>query len=42
MTDQYLGRLCFFRKGRTLGGFTGVAEGTDAVAAGAKLAAAVK
>ncbi len=40
--DQYLGRLCFFRKGRTIGGFTGVAEGTDAVAVAAGLAAGVR
>ncbi len=41
-TDKYLGRLCFFRKGRYIGGFTGFKEGEDAVAAAAKLAANIK
>jgi len=41
-TDKYLGRLCFFRKGRMIGGFTGLAAGADAVALTAKLAAGVK
>jgi len=40
--DKYLGRLCFFRKGRTIGGFAGLAEGADAVALSAKLADSVK
>jgi hypothetical protein len=41
-TDKYLGRLCFFRKGSIIGGFTGLAEGTDAVAVSKKLAERVK
>jgi hypothetical protein len=41
-TDQYLGRLCFFRKGRIIGGYSGLAEGADAAALAAKLAAGVK
>ena len=41
-TDKYLGRLCFFRKGRTIGGFTGLAVGADGVAIAAKLAEGVK
>jgi hypothetical protein len=40
--DKYLGRLCFFRKGRYVGGFSGFKDGEDAVAAAAKLAANVK
>jgi len=40
--DKYLGRLCFFRKGRTIGGFTGLAEDADVVAVAAKLAERVK
>ena len=41
-TDKYLGRLCFFRKGRMIGGFTGLAAGADAVALTAKLAESVR
>jgi hypothetical protein len=41
-SDKYLGRLCFFRKGRYIGGYTGLAEGVDAVAVSANLAARVK
>jgi hypothetical protein len=37
--DRYLGRLCFFRKGRYIAGFAGLAEGRDAAALGAALAA---
>ena len=37
-TDRYLGRLCFFRKGRYIAGFAGLAEGQDAIALGAVLA----
>jgi hypothetical protein len=40
-TDRYLGRLCFFRKGRYVAGFAGLAEGQDAVALGAALAARI-
>jgi hypothetical protein len=39
--DKYLGRLCFFRKGRYVGGFAGLAEGQDALALGIALAARV-
>jgi hypothetical protein len=41
-TDKYLGRLCIFRKGRTIGGFTGLAAGADAVATAGRLAERVK
>jgi hypothetical protein len=41
-TDKYLGRLCFFRKGRHIGGFAGLAEGQDAQALSAALAARIK
>jgi hypothetical protein len=40
--DKYLGRLCFFRKGRMIGGLTGLAQGADAVVLTAKLASSVK
>jgi hypothetical protein len=40
--DQYLGRLCFFRKGRYLGGYANVAEGQDPVALAAALSNAVR
>jgi hypothetical protein len=40
--DKYLGRLCMFRKGRYIGGFTGLKEGADVVAVTSKLAANVK
>jgi hypothetical protein len=40
--DRYLGRLCMFRKGRYIGGFTGLKEGEDAVAVTSKLAEKVK
>jgi hypothetical protein len=39
--DRYLGRLCFFRKGRYVGGYSGLAEGQDAAALGAALAARI-
>jgi hypothetical protein len=29
--DKYLGRLCFFRKGKYIGGYANVAEGQDPV-----------
>jgi hypothetical protein len=37
--DKYLGRLCFFRKGKYLGGFVGLPEGADAAALASGLAA---
>ena len=39
ITDKYLGRLCFFRKGRYVAGFANVTESTDPVAAAKALAA---
>jgi len=39
LTDKYLGRLCFFRKGAYLGGWANVAEGQDPLALSAALAA---
>jgi hypothetical protein len=38
-TDRYLGRLCFFRKGRYIAGYAGLAEGQDALALSAALVA---
>jgi hypothetical protein len=38
VADKYLGRLCFFRKGRYLGGYANVAEGSDPVELAAALA----
>ncbi len=40
-SDQYLGRLCIFRKGRFIGGYANVPEGQDPVALAAALAARV-
>lgn len=40
--DQYLGKLCFFRKGRYIGGYANVAAGSDPVALAKALAAALK
>jgi hypothetical protein len=40
-TDRYLGRLCFFRKGRYIAGFAGLAEGQPAVALSVALAARI-
>ena len=37
--DKYLGRLCFFRKGRYIGGYANVADGQDPVALSVALAA---
>ena len=37
-TDQYLGRLCIFRKGRYVAGYGNLAEGQDGVALAAALA----
>jgi hypothetical protein len=39
VTDRYLGRLCFFRKGRYLGGYANVADGMDPLALATALAA---
>ena len=41
VTDQYLGRLCFFRKGRYIAGFAGLAEGQLAVPPSEALAARI-
>lgn len=40
--EKYLGRLCVFRKGRTIGGFTGLAADAEPVAVTATLAERVK
>ncbi len=40
-TDKYLGRMCFFRKGRYVAGFANVTEGTDPVAAAQTLASKI-
>ena len=40
--DQYLGRLCFFRKGRYLGGYANVAAGQDPVALARALAQGIR
>ncbi len=40
-TDRYLGRLCFFRKGRYVGGFANVTEPTDPVEAARALASRI-
>lgn len=40
--DRYLGKLCVFRKGRFVGGYTNVADGQDAVALASALAARVR
>jgi hypothetical protein len=37
----YLGRLCFFRKGRYIGGYANLAEGQDALAPASALAARI-
>ncbi len=41
-TDQYLGRLCIFRKGSNVGGYAITAEGVDPVALATSLAAAIR
>lgn len=41
VADKYLGRLCFFRKGQYLAGYSGVAEGMDPVALSTALAARI-
>jgi hypothetical protein len=38
-TDEYLGRICIFRKGRIVGGYGKVADGQDATALAGALAA---
>ncbi len=38
-TDQYLGRICIFRKGRFVAGYANVADGQDAAALATALAA---
>ena len=38
VTDQYLGRICIFRKGQYLGGYSNLPEGQDAVALATALA----
>lgn len=42
VSDKYLGRLCFFRKGRYVGGYANVAEGQDPAALATALAARLK
>jgi len=42
VTDQYLGRLCFFRKGRYLGGYANVTEGQDPVGLAEVLSASIR
>ena len=37
-SDRFLGRLCFFRKGRYVGGFANLKEGEDAAALARRLA----
>jgi len=39
LTDQYLGRICIFRKGRFIGGYANVADGQDPVSLATALAA---
>ncbi len=39
VNDKYLGRLCFFRKGKYIGGYANVAEGQDPVTLAKALAA---
>jgi hypothetical protein len=39
VNDKYLGRLCFFRKGKYIGGYANVAEGQDPLALAKALAA---
>lgn len=40
--DKYLGKLCIFRKGRYVGGFTGLKEGEDVMGASNSLAEKVQ
>jgi len=39
--DRFLGRLCFFRKGRYIGGFANLREGEDAIALSSRFAARI-
>jgi hypothetical protein len=39
VTDQYLGRICIFRKGRMIGGYANVTDGQDPKSLAAALAA---
>ena len=41
-TDQYLGKMCVFRKGRYVGGYAISADGVDPVALAGSLAATIK
>ncbi len=41
VTDRYLGKVCMFRKGRMIGGYANVADGSDAGALASALAAKV-
>jgi hypothetical protein len=41
-TDQYLGRLCIFRKGRYVAGYGNLADGQDGVALAAALAQRIR
>jgi len=41
VTDRYLGKVCMFRKGRMIGGYANVVEGSDAAALATALAAKV-
>ncbi|HWQ52653.1 MAG TPA: DUF6599 family protein [Bryobacteraceae bacterium] len=42
LSEKYLGRMCFFRKGQYLGGWANVAEGQDPLALAAALSSKVK
>jgi hypothetical protein len=39
VTDQYLGRICIFRKGRLIAGYGRIADGQDGVGLATALAA---
>lgn len=42
LNDAYLGRICFFRKGRYIGGYSNVAEGQDPTALAAVLSGNIR
>lgn len=42
LSEKYLGRMCFFRKGQYLGGWANVAEGQDPLALAGALASRLK
>lgn len=42
LNDAYLGRICFFRKGRYIGGYSNVADGQDPTALAAVLAGNIR